>query len=83
MGVVLQIRLPRDARNLMDRLLCDVDDRLGSNGVQELKVGLQHTCYVCFDASRSTQHKCLTSALFILSTTTVFKKVHGYQGLLT
>lgn len=22
----------------MDRLLCDVDDRLGSNGVQELKV---------------------------------------------
>ena len=34
----LQIPLPRDARNLMDRLLCDVDDRLGSNGIHELKV---------------------------------------------
>lgn len=32
-----EIPVPRDARNLMDRLLCDVDDRLGSNGVQELK----------------------------------------------
>lgn len=42
MGVFAQIRLPRDARNLMDRLLCDVDDRLGSNGIQELKVGLQN-----------------------------------------
>lgn len=40
MDVFPQIPLPRDARNLMDRLLCDVDDRLGSNGVQELKVGL-------------------------------------------
>ena len=38
MDVFVQIQLPRDARNLMDRLLCDVDDRLGSNGVQELKV---------------------------------------------
>ncbi len=35
---MVQIPVPRDARNLMDRLLCDVDDRLGSNGVQELKV---------------------------------------------
>ena len=42
MGVFAQIQLPRDARNLMDRLLCDVDDRLGSNGIQELKVGLQN-----------------------------------------
>lgn len=83
MGVFLQIHLPRDARNLMDRLLCDVDDRLGSNGVQELKVGLQHTCYVCVDASHSTQHKCLTSALFVFSTSTAFTKVHGYQGLPT
>ena len=39
--ILVQIPLPRDARNLMDRLLCDVDDRLGSNGVQELKVALQ------------------------------------------
>lgn len=37
----------------MDRLLCDVDDRLGSNGVQELKVHQQiqstHVCslHVC------------------------------------
>ena len=38
---VVQIPLPRDARNLIDRLLCDVDDRLGSNGVQELKVHSQ------------------------------------------
>ena len=37
----MQIPVPRDARNLMDRLLCDVDDRLGSNGVQELKVHQQ------------------------------------------
>ncbi len=50
---VVQIPVPRDARNLMDRLLCDVDDRLGSNGVQELKVQQQtesiHVCsmHVC------------------------------------
>ena len=42
MHVFAQIRLPRDARDLMDRLLCDVDDRLGSNGVQELMVGLRY-----------------------------------------
>lgn len=42
MEVFVQIQLPRDARNLMDRLLCDVDDRLGSNGVQELKVQYTH-----------------------------------------
>ncbi len=45
---MVQIPVPRDARNLMDRLLCDVDDRLGSNGVQELKVHQQtestHAC---------------------------------------
>lgn len=46
MAAFVQIRLPRDARNLMDRLLCDVDDRLGSNGVQELKVGLQSTVHI-------------------------------------
>lgn len=47
MEVFPQIRLPRDACNLMDRLLCDVDDRLGSNGVQELKVGLHYVYYTC------------------------------------
>lgn len=31
----------------MDRLLCDVDDRLGTNGVQELKVTQCTTCVVC------------------------------------
>ena len=39
----MQIHLPLDARNLMDRLLCDVDDRLGSNGIQELKVCIHKT----------------------------------------
>lgn len=39
----VQIQLPPDARNLMDRLLCDVDDRLGSNGIQELKVRINKT----------------------------------------
>lgn len=45
MELLVQIQLPRNARNLMDRLLCDVDDRLGSNGVQELKVQYTRAIY--------------------------------------
>ena len=56
-GVFLQIPLPRDARDLMDRLLCDVDDRLGSNGVQELKVSCNwaHTRFVLREQAKANQ----------------------------
>ncbi len=34
-----QVSLPPDARNLIERLLCNVEDRLGSHGgAQEVKV---------------------------------------------
>ena len=36
--MVLQVRLPPAAQDLMERLLCDVDDRLGSHGTDQLKV---------------------------------------------
>eukprot|EP00891_Asterochloris_glomerata_P007714 jgi/Astpho2/7714/fgenesh1_pm.00115_%23_33_t len=33
-----EIKLPPDAKDLIQRLLCDVEHRLGSHGIQELKV---------------------------------------------
>lgn len=33
-----QIKLPPDAKDLIQRLLCDVEHRLGSHGIRELKV---------------------------------------------
>ncbi|KAK9811663.1 hypothetical protein WJX72_007923 [[Myrmecia] bisecta] len=32
-----EVRLPTAAKNLIERLLCDVDDRLGTHGVQDIK----------------------------------------------
>lgn len=55
MEVVVQIQLPRNARNLMDRLLCDVDDRLGSNGVQELKVQYTHYAFTSLNLQSDGQ----------------------------
>ena len=34
----MQIKLPPDAKDLIQRLLCDVEHRLGSHGIRELKV---------------------------------------------
>ena len=31
-------KLPPAARDLIERLLCDVDDRLGTHGAEEIKV---------------------------------------------
>jgi len=37
-GLARQVRLPPAARDLIERLLCDVDDRLGSaGGAAEIK----------------------------------------------
>lgn len=69
---MVQTPVPRDARNLMDRLLCDVDDRLGSNGVQELKVHQQtesiHGCtlHVCSRISKYDTDTAIT-LLFLYS----------------
>ena len=35
---LMQIKLPPDAKDLIQRLLCDVEHRLGSHGIRELKV---------------------------------------------
>ena len=38
---LMQIKLPPDAKDLIQRLLCDVEHRLGSHGIRELKVCTQ------------------------------------------
>ena len=45
-----QVRLPPAARDLIERLLCDVDDRLGTaGGAAEIKVrhAMLRPCRVC------------------------------------
>lgn len=46
-GTVLQVRLPPAAQDLMEQLLCDVDDRLGSHGTEQLKVRQQLSETLC------------------------------------
>ncbi len=46
-------KLPPAARDLIERLLCDVDDRLGTHGADEIKARRQDSACDPFSAPRT------------------------------